>query len=71
MKKIYLIAVIVFGFTAVVKAGDMEGLKGISFTNLNFEEMGKIEVVPVKVAAPAKLYQKRRHYQFGRTKSCL
>ncbi len=55
MKKVYLMAAIVFGFTGLVKAGDMEILKGISFANLNFEKMAEMEVSPVKAAAPAKI----------------
>ena len=55
MKKIYLMAIIVFGFTTVIKAGDMEGLKGIDFANLDFEKMAEMEVAPVKAAVPANI----------------
>ncbi|MEA3306188.1 MAG: hypothetical protein U9Q34_00195, partial [Elusimicrobiota bacterium] len=58
MKKIYLMAVIVFGFTAVVKAGEIEGLKGISFANLDFEKMAEMEITPVKSAVPANFIKK-------------
>ena len=51
MKKIYLIAVIVFGFTATCKAGEMEGLKGIGFGSFNLtNKMAEMEVFPVKAA---------------------
>ena len=57
MKKIYLMAVIVFGFSGLVKAGEIEGLKGISFANLDFEKMAEIEVVPAK-ATPVSIIKK-------------
>lgn len=45
MKKVYLMAVIVFGFTAVVKAGDIEALKGIGFGGFNLtDKMAETEV---------------------------
>ncbi len=80
MKKIYLMAIIVFGFTAVVKAGDMEGLKGIDFANLDFEKMAETEVAPVKAAVPAKLVKDKTNkelvgqdlvYKFKRVQSVL
>ncbi|MCK5358820.1 MAG: hypothetical protein KAJ48_10525 [Elusimicrobiales bacterium] len=55
MKKVYLMAIIVFGFTTVIKAGGMEGLKGIDFANLDFEKMAEMEVAPVKAAVPANI----------------
>ena len=59
MKKIYLMAIIVFSFSAIVKAGDMEGLKGIDFANLDFEKMAEMEVSPVLEAVPAKLIKEK------------
>ena len=49
MKKIYLMVIIVFGFMAIAKAGDMEVLKGINFGNINLDEIAKMEIA----AAPA------------------
>ncbi|MCG2725769.1 MAG: hypothetical protein L6420_05860 [Elusimicrobia bacterium] len=50
MKKVYLAAVIVFGFMATVKAGDMEVLKGADFGNLSLDKMADMEVLPDKVS---------------------
>jgi hypothetical protein len=55
MKKIYLMALVVFSFTAVIKAGEIEGLKGLSFANLDFEKMAEIEVAPALAVVPTKL----------------
>ncbi len=58
MKKLYLMAVVVLGFAGLVKAGEIEGLKGISFTNLNFEKMAEIKVAPAASAVPAAFIKK-------------
>ena len=48
MKKVYLTAIIVFGFAGPVKAGDMEVLKGAGFGNLGIDKMTEMKVLPVK-----------------------
>ncbi len=55
MEKINLIALIVFSFSAISNAANIEALKSLNFANLNFEKMAEVEVAPVKTAAPAKL----------------
>ncbi|MCK5582725.1 MAG: hypothetical protein KAI33_02990 [Elusimicrobiales bacterium] len=48
MKKIYLTAVIVFGFAELIKAGDMEVLRGADFGGINLDKIAEMEVSSVK-----------------------
>ncbi len=50
MKKVYLTAIIVFGFAAIAKAGDMEVLKGAGFGNLGIDKMTEMEIAPAPVS---------------------
>jgi hypothetical protein len=59
MKKINLIALIVFSFTTIGNTADMETLKGLNFSSINFEKMAEIKVSPVKTAIPAKIAERK------------
>ena len=66
MKKIYLMAIIMFCFAAVIKAGDMQILKGIDFGSFNLaDKMAEKKFLPaVDKKAPKKWTVETRWYEF-------